>query len=195
MALTGLASGVGDSPRREALCSTLFFVRLVRMLVERWDRTPLHEQQQIFGRDKKEGAPLGKVREHDEPDYGDDPEGRRIPVDAHIRLANPRTPDTARSHILRRGYNYSRGVSRSGQLDMGLLFICFQQDLERSFITVQKRLDGEPLEEYIKPVGGGYFFALPGVPDAGSYLGAGLIQAARGIAPASTSTSPPKTGD
>ena len=58
---------------------------------------------------------------------------------------------------------------------MGLLFSSFQADLDKGFIAVQKRLDGEPLEEYIKPVGGGYFFALPGVESARSYLGQGLL--------------------
>jgi len=170
-------------------------VRIIRNFVERWDRTPLGEQEAIMGREKASGAPIGGKREYEEPSYADDPEGKRTKLDAHIRLANPRRPETEASRMLRRPFNYSNGVTRAGQLDMGLLFICFQQDLERSFIAVQKRLDGEPLEEYIKPVGGGYFFALPGVPDAGSYLGAGLITAARGITPASTSTSPRKTGD
>lgn len=170
-------------------------VRIIRNFVERWDRTPLGEQEAIMGRQKASGAPFGGQREYDEPVYADDLEGKRTRLDAHIRLANPRRPETEASRMLRRPFNYSNGVTRAGQLDMGLLFICFQQDLERSFIAVQKRLDGEPLEEYIKPVGGGYFFALPGVPDAGSYLGAGLIRAARGIAPASARTFPRKTGD
>ncbi|MBN8927009.1 MAG: peroxidase [Rhodospirillales bacterium 69-11] len=152
-------------------------VRLIRMMVERWDRTPLQEQETIFGRDKMEGAPLGMAREHDAPDYAGDPEGKQIPLDAHIRLANPRTAETASSLILRRGYNYSRGLTASGQLDMGLLFVCFQSDLAAGFVTVQKRLDGEPLEEYIKPFGGGYFFALPGVPGPNHYLGESLLAA------------------
>jgi deferrochelatase/peroxidase EfeB len=65
--------------------------------------------------------------------------------------------------MMRRGYSYSLGVTNSGQLDMGLLFVCYQHDLEKGFLTVQKRLNGEALEEYVKPIGGGYFFALPGV--------------------------------
>ncbi len=99
--------------------------------------------------------------------------------------------------MLRRPFNYSNGVTRAGQLDMGLLFICFQQDLERSFSAVQKRLNGEPLEEYIEPVGGGYFFVLPGAPHEGEHLGRPLIAAVRGIMPASTSPASPrsKTGD
>ncbi len=67
------------------------------------------------------------------------------------------------------------GLTNSGQLDMGLLFVCYQHDLEKGFLTVQKRLNGEALEEYVKPIGGGYFFALPGVKDANDYLGKRVI--------------------
>lgn len=152
-------------------------VRIIRNFVERWDRTPLREQEAIFGRAKDSGAPLGGQAEHDPIDYAADPEGARIALAAHIRLANPRTPETDGSRILRRPFNYSRGVTRAGQLDMGLLFICFQADLAAGFAAVQQRLNGEALEEYIKPTGGGYFFALPGVPDADSHLGQSLLQA------------------
>ncbi|SFN64098.1 deferrochelatase/peroxidase EfeB [Izhakiella capsodis] len=74
--------------------------------------------------------------ERDVPDYQSDPEGNLIPLDAHIRLANPRTVETQPNLMLRRGYSYSLGVSSSGQLDMGLLFVCYQHDLEKGFITV-----------------------------------------------------------
>ncbi|VEI19910.1 Deferrochelatase/peroxidase EfeB precursor [Serratia plymuthica] len=152
-------------------------LRIIRFHVEFWDRTPLQEQQTIFGREKHSGAPLGMKHEHDEPDYAKDPEGKTIPMDAHIRLANPRTPQTQSNLLLRRGYSYSIGVSNSGQLEMGLLFVCYQADLEKGFLTVQKRLNGEALEEYVKPIGGGYFFALPGVKDGNDYLGSGLLKA------------------
>lgn len=165
-------------------------VRIIRNFVERWDRTALGEQEDIIGRRKDSGAPFGGAREYDEPVYADDPDGKRTKLDAHIRLANPRRADSEPSRMLRRPFNYSNGVTRAGQLDMGLLFICFQQDLERSFIAVQTRLNGEPLEEYIKPVGGGYFFALPGVPDGTGHLGAGLIQAARNSTAANGAEAP-----
>ena len=116
-----------------------------------------------FGREKLSGAPLGMQHEHDVPDYARDPDGEIIALDAHIRLANPRTPQTDSSLMLRRGYSYSSGITGAGQLDMGLLFVCYQHDLSKGFITVQKRLNGEALEEYIRPIGGGYF--LPGVAD------------------------------
>ncbi|MGM8931980.1 iron uptake transporter deferrochelatase/peroxidase subunit [Salinicola halophyticus] len=155
--------------------------RIIRNFVERWDRTPLHEQEMIFGRRKMSGAPLSddglEGKEQDVPDYSSDPEGEITPLDAHIRLANPRTPETAGNRILRRPFNYSNGVEANGQLDMGLLFLCFQADLEAGFITVQQRLDGEPLEEYIKPVGGGYFFVLPGAQDETDFLGRSLLAA------------------
>ncbi|RDJ21272.1 deferrochelatase/peroxidase EfeB [Bosea caraganae] len=170
-------------------------VRLIRNFVERWDRTALREQEEIMGREKATGAPLGLAREYDVPDYASDPEGKRTRLDAHIRLANPRRPETDASRMLRRPFNYSNGVTRAGQLDMGLLFICFQQDLERGFIAVQKRLNGEPLEEYIKPVGGGYYFALPGVQAKGEHLAHALITAARARVASATTPNSKKTGD
>jgi len=152
-------------------------IRIIQFHVESWDRTPLKEQQTIFGREKHSGAPLGMNNEHDEPDYAADPDGNVIALDAHIRLANPRTKETQSNLMMRRGYSYSLGVSKSGQLDMGLLFVCYQHDLEEGFLAVQKRLNGEALEEYVKPLGGGYFFVLPGAPDKRHYLGQGLIEA------------------
>ena len=122
------------------------------------------------------GAPLTYANEHDIPDYAADPKGERIPLTAHIRLANPRTPGTEPSRILRRGYNYSRGVTSAGQLDMGLLFVCFQADLAAGFLTIQSRLNGEQLEEYIKPTGGGYFFVLPGVRSKDDFFAEGLLR-------------------
>ena len=147
------------------------------MFVEQWDRTPLGEQQRIIGRDKSSGAPLGALgaTEHDPPDFAADPKGFATPLDAHIRLANPRRPETEANLILRRPFNFSNGVSKSGQLEDGLLFVAYQADLEKGFISVQNRLNGEPLEEYIKPFGGGYFFVLPGAHDEKDYLGRGLM--------------------
>ncbi|MBZ0057647.1 iron uptake transporter deferrochelatase/peroxidase subunit [Leclercia adecarboxylata] len=152
-------------------------VRIIQFRVEFWDRTPLKEQQTIFGRDKQSGAPLGMKNEHDVPDYASDPDGNVIALDSHIRLANPRTKETEQNLMMRRGYSYSLGVTNSGQLDMGLLFVCFQHDLEKGFLTVQKRLNGEALEEYVKPIGGGYFFALPGVQNKNGWLAQGLLEA------------------
>ena len=153
-------------------------VRIIRNFVERWDRTPLQEQQSIFGRNKASGAPMDGTRETDVPDYSKDPEGKVTKLDAHIRLANPRTAETSKNLILRRPFNYSNGVNKNGQLDMGLLFICYQSNLENGFIAVQTRLNGEPLEEYLKPIGGGYFFTLPGVRDDKDFIGRSLLNAA-----------------
>ena len=144
------------------------------MFVEFWDRTRLAEQEALIGRRKADGAPLGGQRETDLPDYAADPAGQVIPLDAHIRLANPRTTASEDDLLFRRGLSFSRGFDADGHLDQGLAFVCFQRRMSQ-FLNTQARLKGEPLEEYIEPQGGGFFFALPGVTDERGWLGQPLF--------------------
>jgi deferrochelatase/peroxidase EfeB len=158
-----------------ALGGTYQVLRTIRMHVEFWDRVGMFEQQNMIGRDRVSGAPLGGDDEFEDPQYGLDPKGKRIPLNAHIRLANPRTQATTDQRILRRGYNYDRGMDPAGDLDQGLVFAAFNQDIKRQFATIQERLAEEPMIDYITPVGGGYFFAPAGSRGPADWVGSRLF--------------------
>jgi deferrochelatase/peroxidase EfeB len=129
----------------------------------------------MIGRERSTGAPLGGTDEFEDPRYDLDPHGKRIPLTAHIRLANPRTAPTADQRILRRGFNYVKGVDEAGQFEQGLVFVAFNQSPERQFVTIQERLLTEPMTDYVTPVGGGYFFVPPGARGEGDWVGSGLF--------------------
>lgn len=145
-------------------------VRLIRFNLEFWDRTPLEDQENDFGRYKDSGAPVGMKNEHDDPAFDKDPHGDRILFDSHMRRAEPRNPVRHTAKLRRRSYSYSLGLTNVGALDMGLIFVSYQRNLKTGFIDTQNRLNGEPLERYIKPFGGGYYFVLPGVRDSKEIL-------------------------
>ncbi|MFD3932275.1 iron uptake transporter deferrochelatase/peroxidase subunit [Streptomyces sp. NPDC058614] len=141
--------------------------RRIRMNVETWDRTPLQEQEDIFGRDKGEGAPVGKAKERDEPFL------KAMKPDAHVRLAHPDSNDGAT--LLRRGYSFTDGTDGLGRLDAGLFFLAYQRDVRTGFIPVQRNLAIDPLNEYIQHVGSAVFAIPPGVRDKDDWWGRALF--------------------
>jgi deferrochelatase/peroxidase EfeB len=171
--LMWVVPGIGEPSW--AVGGTYHACRIIRMLIEFWDRVSLNEQQTMVGRYRASGNVLGTGSLTAPPDFAADPQGRTIPLNAHIRLANPRTKASEESRIFRRGYNYDNGVDLAGDLDMGLIFNAFQQNLARQFIATQNRLVGEPMVDYISPVGGGYFFAVPGVSNSSDWYASGLF--------------------
>ena len=166
----------GDGEPEWAVGGSYQAVRIIRMFVEFWDRTQLAEQEALIGRSKVSGAPLGLTGEFADPDYAADPDGKRIKLDAHIRLANPRTTETerephpaARIQLLARDSTAPAGSTRVWRSSPT------SAACNEGFLTVQGRLKGEPLEEYIMPVGGGFFFVLPGLPAQDRFLGDQLV--------------------
>jgi len=150
-------------------------VRLIRMLLPSWESLSIYKQQRIFGRYRDSGAPLDGAGEFDAPNYQADPRGKVIPLDAHMRLANPNTRQTDNQRLIRRSYNFDLGMDDNGDLRAGHIFIAYQQDVARQFATVQQRLIDEPLANFVEPFGGGYFFTLPGVRDGGDWYGRTML--------------------
>jgi YVTN family beta-propeller protein len=109
-------------------------VRIIRMFLNKWATVPVGEQERIFGQRKISGTPLyttsPTASDNLDPIYTNDPQGLLTPLNSHIRLANPQTPQTAAtSAILRHSYQYDRSPDVQGNPDMGHAFCCFRQQL------------------------------------------------------------------
>jgi deferrochelatase/peroxidase EfeB len=167
--------GPGDEPAWMRGGSYLVS-RRIKMRIEQWDRDFLDDQQNVIGRVKSTGAPLGSEQEHDTVDLAaKHADGALvIPLDAHIRLAAPST--NGGHHILRRGYSFTDGIdATTGELDAGLFFISYQRDPRTGFIAFQQRLStDDALNEYIRHTGSA-IFACPGGLRPGDLIGGGLF--------------------
>jgi Dyp-type peroxidase family len=144
---------------------------LAAKLVGRWpDGTPLSLSP---------GAPdpsiSGDPARINDFKFGDDLDGLRCPVGAHIRRANPRDGAgvggrmTTRHRLMRRGVPYGPRLAPDvpdDGVDRGLMFVCFVADIERQFEFVLRRwvVDGDVLGVGHDPD------PLIGTPRAGSKL-------------------------
>ncbi|MGW4491690.1 iron uptake transporter deferrochelatase/peroxidase subunit [Streptomyces sp. NPDC004376] len=158
----------GDAKSAWMTGGSYLVARRIRMNIETWDRTSLQEQEDVFGRDKREGAPVGKAKEHDAPFL------KAMKPDAHVRLAHPDSNHGVT--ILRRGYSFTDGTDGLGRLDAGLFFLAYQRDVREGFIPLQRKLSAQDaLNEYIQHVGSAVFAIPPGVRDSADWWGRTLF--------------------
>lgn len=154
---------------------TYLVARRIRMLIENWDRTVLHEQERVIGRSKGSGAPLGHTDEFATLDFtGKDKDGDPLlDVDSHVRLAS--AEENGGIEILRRGYNFTDGSDGVGHLDAGLFFVAFMRNPQTQFVPLQRKLAmQDALMEYISHTGSAVFACPPGL-GADNYWGDSLF--------------------
>lgn len=162
--------------------------RRIRISLEHWDRTELDFQEEVIGRRKYSGAPLGGTDEFDalDLDATDHDDNPVIAENAHVRLAAPEANGGA--EILRRAYSYNDGVNftterwppwRQGLMyDAGLFFMAYQRDPRTGFIRIFENMTKlDALNQYTTHVGSG-LFACPGGAHEGESIGQRLFDIA-----------------
>lgn len=151
-------------------------VRRIHMDLDEWDRVGRAGREQSVGRTQATGAPLTGTEEHDEPDFGARTESgfSVIPEYAHLRRA--RGVDEGRhDRIFRRGYNYDDAPTGGHVSDSGLIFACFQADVDAQFTPMQRRLaELDLLNRWTTPVGSSVFAIPPGC-EPGGFVGDTLL--------------------
>jgi deferrochelatase/peroxidase EfeB len=162
--------------------------RRIRIALEHWDRSEIDYQEQVVGRHKLSGAPLGGKAEFDPPDFAaTDKDGNPvIPEDAHMRLGAHETNNGAL--ILRRAYSYNDGANviaerwppwRQGMsYDAGLFFLAYQKDPRTGFVRIFERMAKlDAMNQFTTHVGSALFAIPPGAAE-GAFIGQRLFLAA-----------------
>jgi deferrochelatase/peroxidase EfeB len=160
---------------------TYLVVRRIRLEIEEWDARSVGEQEQVIGRSKASGAPLGEATEFEPLDL-DATDGRGNPliaVNAHVRLAAPR--ENRGQMIFRRGYAYNDGLAAPvgtapPLYDAGLLFFSYQRDPRKGFIPIFQALSGnDALGQFTVHTGSVIVAIPPAAPNRAHYVGESLF--------------------
>jgi deferrochelatase/peroxidase EfeB len=176
---------VGDEGSDWMRGGSYLVARRIRISLEHWDRSEIDFQEQVIGRHKYSGAPIGKTDERDSlgVDRVDGDGNPLIADNAHVRLGAAAANGGAQ--IFRRPYSYNDGVRftaerwppwRQGMMyDAGLFFVCYQRDPRDGFIKIYENMAKlDALNQFTTHTGGG-IFACPGGICEGEFVGQGLF--------------------
>jgi deferrochelatase/peroxidase EfeB len=160
---------------------TYLVVRRIHIAIEDWDARSVREQEQVIGRYKLSGAPLGESAEFDalDLDATDRSGSPLIAVNAHVRLASPQV--NGGQMILRRGYAYNDGVTApvgnaSPIYDAGLLFFSYQRDPRKGFIPIFQTLSqNDALSQFTVHTGSLIVAVPPAASGPEHYVGESLF--------------------
>jgi deferrochelatase/peroxidase EfeB len=160
--------------------------RRIRITLEHWDRLSVAAQEQVIGRQKVSGAPLGGSTEFDALDLpARDSTGQlHIAETAHVRLAAPETNNGA--VLIRRAFSYNNGTTQfterwppwrqALEYDAGLLFLGYQRDPRTAFLPINSRLAAnDALNQFVTHTASAVFALPPGASGAGNWVGETLF--------------------
>lgn len=150
---------------------TAMVVRRINFDMPNWEALDRTGREIVFGREIVSGAPLGQKNEFDEIDLNKTDE-RGLPFidnNSHVGIAAGEG-----THMRRRGFNWDGEITPLAE--SGLVFVCFQNDPDKAFTPLQRRLaETDRLNEWITHVGSAVFWCPPGT-QAGGYWGERLLE-------------------
>ena len=160
--------------------------RRIRITLEHWDRLEPSAQEQVIGRHKLDGAPLGQSGEFSplNLDARDAQGNPVIPATAHIRLAAPRSNGGA--VIVRRAFSYNNGTTpfverwppwrQALEYDAGLLFLAYQRDPRKAFLPIFAKLaETDALNQFTTHTASAVFAVPPGASGPRDWIGRQLL--------------------
>ncbi|MGB6165573.1 MAG: Dyp-type peroxidase [Pseudonocardiaceae bacterium] len=160
--------------------------RRIRIALEHWDRLAPSLQEQVIGRHKASGAPLGHQDEFDALDLSaTDPHGKLlIPAEAHVRLAAAESNKGA--VIVRRAFSFNNGTTpfterwppwrQALEYDAGLLFLAYQKDPRTGFVPIFSQLAiTDALNQFTTHTASAIFAIPPGATKPGDWIGQTLL--------------------
>jgi deferrochelatase/peroxidase EfeB len=130
--------GLRDRPTSEPAWTREGAYMVVRASVNEirgWDQSTYDDQEKTIGRFKVSGASLDltddPARLDEPPAFEADQTNLTVPLNSHVRKANPRRPEDLPRRIFRRGYPLIERTT--GGMRRGLVFICFARTISTQF--------------------------------------------------------------